>query len=64
MLKCKMNSEFYQEIIDFLFLKFFYLFSFVGKKFNYEAILHQDNDTKHKSKICINALKHYNINWV
>ena len=53
-----MNSEFYREIIND------YLFPFVGKKFNYEANLHHDNDTKHKSKICIDALKNYNINWV
>ena len=53
-----MNSEFYREIIND------FLFPFVGKKFNYDAKLHQDNDTKHKSKIFINALKHYNINWV
>jgi hypothetical protein len=53
-----MNSEFYREIIND------YLFPFVGKKLNYRANLHQDNDTKHKSKICIDALNKYNINWV
>jgi hypothetical protein len=53
-----MDSEFYREIINS------HLFPFVGKKFNYAAKLHQDNDSKHKSKICVDALKGCNINWV
>jgi hypothetical protein len=40
------------------------LFPFIAKKFNYRAILHQDNDSKHSSRICINALKDMNIPWV
>jgi hypothetical protein len=53
-----MDSEFYREIINE------HLFLFIGKKFNYQAKLHQDNDTKHKSKICSDALKDLSINWV
>jgi hypothetical protein len=53
-----MDSEFYREIIKE------HLFPFIGKKFNYQAKLHQDNDTKHNSKICSDALKDLNINWV
>ena len=45
-----MDSEFYREILNG------YLFPFFAKNFNYEANLHQDNDTKHKSKICVDAL--------
>jgi hypothetical protein len=40
------------------------LLPFIAKKFNYKAILHQDNDSKHSSRICINALKDMNIPWV
>ena len=40
------------------------LFPFVAKKFNYRSILHQDNDAKHSSKICTEALKDLNIQWV
>ncbi len=56
--KCNMDSEFYREVIND------HLFPFIGKKFNYDAKLHQDNDTKHNSKICTDALKNLNINWV
>jgi hypothetical protein len=56
--QCNMDSEFYREVI------YDHLFPFIGKKFNYKAKLHQDNDTNHKSGICTDALKDLEINWV
>ena len=53
-----MDSEFYREVI------YDYLFPFVAEKFNYKAKLHQDNDPKHKSAICTNALENLGIKWV
>ena len=53
-----MDSHFYREVIKD------HLFPFDGEKFNYEVNLHQDNDTKHTSKICADALKNLNIIWV
>ena len=53
-----MDSEFYQEVIKD------YLFPFIGEKFNYKAKLHQDNDTKHKSRICTEVLQDLDIDWV
>jgi hypothetical protein len=40
------------------------MFPFVADKFNYSVNLHQDNDRKHSSKICTNALNNLGINWV
>ena len=53
-----MDSEFYRGVI------YDHLFPFIGKHFNYKAKLHQDNDAKHKSGICCEALSDFGINWV
>ena len=36
----------------------------MAAKFDFDCILHQDNDGKHTSKLCKEALKEANINWV
>jgi transposase len=48
----------YQEIIND------HLFPFVANKFQYKAKLHQDNDSKHTSAICRNALENLKIRWI
>ena len=40
------------------------MFPFVAEKYNYEIQLHQDNDSKHNSKLCNASLKNLGINWV
>lgn len=41
------------------------LIPFMGKNFKYKKFnLHQDNDPKHKSKLCQNTLKNLGIKWV
>ena len=53
-----MDSILYKEIIDD------HLFPFVAEKFNYKAPLHQDNDSKHSSKLCQKSLRDLRIPWV
>lgn len=53
-----MNANMYREII------YEYLIPFVGSNFNYFCNLHQDNDSKNRSKICQSVLYNFNINWV
>jgi hypothetical protein len=53
-----MDSFLYKEIIDD------HLFPFVAEKFNYKTILHQDNDSKHSSKLCRKSLRDLRIPWV
>ena len=36
----------------------------MAAKFDFDCILHQDNDGKHTSKLCKEALKQANINWL
>ena len=53
-----MNSKIYREIINDQ------LFPFVAQNYDYKAKLHQDNDSKHSSRICSDALKNWDIQWV
>lgn len=53
-----MDSQLYAEIIHG------YIFPFAGEKFNFQMNLHQDNDSKHSSKLCSNVLKELKLNWV
>jgi len=53
-----MNAEMYRQIIEE------HIFPFCAHHYNYGANLHQDNDSKHISRLCQNALKDLNINWV
>ena len=55
---CNMDYLMYREIINT------HLFPFVAENFNYNAKQHQDNDRKHSSRICTEALKNVNIDWV
>ena len=41
-----------------------YLAPFVNSKFNNTCYLIQDNDPKHTSKVCNDALERNNIVWV
>lgn len=41
-----MDQEIYRDII------YEYLFPFMAEKHNYLAVLHQDNDPKHTSRMC------------
>ena len=41
-----------------------YVFPSAEEKFNGNMKLHQDNDSKHISKICVKSLQDLNINWV
>ena len=52
-----MNSIMYEEIIEQHLLPFMAVHHPNG-------VLHQDNDSKHSSLRCRNALKRLNINWV
>jgi hypothetical protein len=56
--KSNMNAEMYRQIIEE------HIFPFCAHHYNYGANLHQDNDSKHISRLCQNALKDLNINWV
>jgi hypothetical protein len=40
------------------------MFPFIAERYDYTVNLHQDNDSKHKSKVCTEALKNLGINWV
>lgn len=55
---CNMDSELYKQIIED------YMFSFIASKYNYTAVIHQDNDTKHSSLICRDALNNLGLIWV
>jgi hypothetical protein len=48
----------YREIIND------HLFPFVAQTHEYKAKLHQDNESKHSSAICTEALKNFNIKWI
>ena len=39
------------------------MYPFVTNSFNGQAVLHQDNDPKHSSKLCVNALEDAKIIW-
>jgi hypothetical protein len=54
-----MNKEMYLEIIAN------FLVPYCAEHFNVtDAILHQDNDPKHTSVICREALNNIGINWI
>ena len=53
-----MNKHVYQDIIHH------HLAPFAEKKFNFKAKLHQDNDSKHTSILCTNALRNLKTKWV
>ena len=54
-----MNSRIYQEILVT------FLFPFLAEKFNMTcAILYQDNDLKHTSKLCKETLSTAGVKWV
>ena len=53
-----MYAELYREILLFDF------FPFMAATFNFDCILHQDNDGKHTSLICKAVLKENDIKWV
>jgi hypothetical protein len=53
-----MNKHVYQDIIHH------HLAPFAEKKFNFKAKLHQDNDSKHTSVLCTNALRNLKTKWV
>ena len=55
---CNMDSNVYKQIIERC------IFPFSLEHFNYDMKLHQDNDTKHNSKICKTALLDANIEWI
>ena len=53
-----MNSDIYQDIIDY------YLLPFIASNHPFDCKLHQDNDTKHNSLKCRRALERLGIKWV
>ena len=54
--KNNMDAEFYDQIIRHTFFPFFI--------FNREIVhLHQDNDSKHSSNLCMNTMRDLNIDW-
>jgi hypothetical protein len=53
-----MNSKVYKNIINN------HLAPYCNEKFKRKTKLHQDNDSKHASKICTQALRNVNIKWV
>jgi hypothetical protein len=53
-----MDAELYREILVFDF------FPFMAAKFNFDCIVHQDNDGKHTSNMCTAALNENNVPWV
>lgn len=58
MFKQNMNSDLYEEIIHE------FLVPYAAEHFKLNCFLHQDNDTKHSSGICVSALEECNIKWV
>jgi transposase len=52
-----LDSTLYSSIINE------HLYPFVTNSFNGQCVLHQDNDPKHSSKLCINAFKDAKITW-
>lgn len=53
-----MDKNLYKEIIEY------YFYPFVAEKYNYTAYLHQDNDPKHTSALCMTSLIDSGINWI
>ena len=53
-----MDSNLYKEIIEDIFVPF------AAEKYDFNCNIHQDNDPKHSSRLCSDALKFHNINWV
>lgn len=53
-----MDKFIYKEII------YDYLFPCIGELYNYRGRFHQDNDPKHNSKLCREALADCGIEWV
>jgi hypothetical protein len=53
-----MNQNGYNEIL----LR--YLYPFILDRYNGRAYVHQDNDPKHRSRLCINTCFRYGINIV
>ena len=53
-----MDSNLYHEILVFDF------FPFMAAHFDFDCVLHQDNDAKHGSKLCRDILKNNQIKWV
>ena len=54
-----MNAEVYKDIINSA------MFPFVASTYKNNNInLHQDNDPKHKSNLCLTALEELHIDWV
>ena len=56
--KENMDSQIYKQVI----LEFFV--PFIAANYDFSCKLHQDNDSKHTSAICSQALIDKNINWV
>lgn len=53
-----MNATMYNQILgDFLL-------PFGALNFDYDFVLHQDNDPKHKSNECLTFLEKNSIKWV
>ncbi|CAF1034438.1 unnamed protein product, partial [Brachionus calyciflorus] len=50
-----LNRFGYQEII------YNYIFPFCQEKYNFDCIVHQDNDTKHRSRLCQQTYRDLNI---
>ena len=53
-----MDASLYRDILVFDF------FPFMAAKFDFDCILHHDNDGKHTSKLCKSVLNDNNIKWV
>ena len=53
-----MDAQIYRDIISF------YLFPFMGEKYDFMCTLHQDNDPKHTSKLIKANLNRNGIKWV
>ncbi len=53
-----LDSEIYADIIRSV------IFPFTIEKYNGEMFLHQDNDPKHSSKLCVKKMNELKINWV
>jgi hypothetical protein len=53
-----MDSEMYAEIIRSV------IFPFSIEKYGSQMSLHQDNDPKHSSRLCVKTMDAYKINWV
>lgn len=53
-----MNSQIYKSII------YEFLVPYWANNCRIISRLHQDNDPKHSSKICLEALEMFGINWV